>query len=161
MPSRMTGRLKNRARRSLALCMAGGLALGLAAATSSADAASSSARASANATVMAIVPVNTFFLGTPVTVRDLLAAWHGPAGPQTGGYPIRLPDVVPPDEPLGASQRLAAHMSSEESLVWSEARTVQIDVGLLQAGLVAAVSAVSNPEDDDHGTLLFVTIAFN
>lgn len=159
MPSRMTGRLKNRARRSLALCMAGGLALGLAAASCTADAAT--ARASANATVMAIVPVNTFFLGTPVTVRDLLAAWHGPAGPQTGAYPIRLPDVAPPDEPLSAEQRLAARLSPEESLVWSEARTMQIDAGLLQAGLVAAVSAVSNPEDDDHGTLLFVTIAFN
>ncbi|HEY4082966.1 MAG TPA: hypothetical protein VGM81_19965 [Burkholderiaceae bacterium] len=158
----MTARLKPQATRSLALQFlqgASGLALGLAVGMNNAYAGSGIARASA--TVIEPVPVNTL-IGVPVTVADLLAAWHGASGPMTGAYPIRLPDVFAPAEAQTPQQALVASLESQEALLLSEATRMQADGGQLQFGIVAAVSASTSPEADNHDAQqLFITVAFN
>ena len=157
---RMTGHLKPQAPRSLALQIlqvASGLAMGLAVGM---NASAGTGIARASATVIEPVPVNTL-IGVPVTVPDLLAAWHARPGPMTGAYPIRLPDVFPPADALTPQQALVASLGPQEALTLSEATQMHSDVGQLQFGIVAAVSASTSPEADNHDTLLFITVAFN
>ena len=166
MPS-MTARLKSQAARSLARQMlqrAGGLALGLAVGMNANTASAASGVARASATVIEPVPVNTM-IGVPVTVAELLAAWHAAPGPVTGAYPIRLPDVYAPADPLTPQQTFAASTGPQEALTLSGAARMPFDVqpavGQLQFGIVAAVSAVTSSEADHHDALLFITVAFN
>ena len=153
----MTSRPKARISSWQAACAACGLALGLAVA---ANALASGAVATASATVIAPTPVSSF-LGAPVTVQDLLAAWHAAAGPQTGTMPLRLPALVPALTEQEQQQAELADLTPEESGAWSEAHGTRFDAALLQAGLAAAVSAISMEGDEGHGALLFITVAFN
>jgi hypothetical protein len=137
----MTGRPQSRGRRGPATRVACGIVLALAAAG---NALAAGAVARAGATVLEAVQVRDF-IGAPVTVQDLLAAWHASAGPQTGLSPIRLPDLAPPPQTFAGP----------------ESHATQVDPGLLQAGLVADISAISPPEHEDHVALLFITVAFN
>ena len=154
----MTSRPKSRSSSWQAACAACGLALGLAAAMMNAYA--SGAVASVGATVVAPASVNRF-LGAPVTIQDLLAAWHAAAGPQTGAGPLRLPSLLPAQ--TAQEQRLLQleDLRLDEATAWSEAQGARSAGGLLQAGLAAAISAVGEEEDDGHGALLFITVAFN
>ncbi len=155
----MTSRPKPQSKRLLAPWKACGLALGLAAAANYSHA--SGAVASASATVVEPASVNRF-LGAPVTLLDLLAAWHATAaGPQTGGMPLHLPSLLPALTEQEQRSVLAEELSLDESAAWSDARGMHPAAGLLQAGLAAAISAVGAEEDEGHGARLFITVAFN
>lgn len=155
----MTSRPKSPVQSWQAACAVAGLVLGLAAGANAF--AASSAVANASATVVAPAMVNGF-LGAPVTIQGLLAAWHATAaGPQTGSAPLRLPSTLPAQTTQEQQLALLAELSQDESGAWSEARQAHLDAGLLQAGLAAAVSAVSAEEDERHGALVFITVAFN
>ena len=160
----MTSHPKHRNRSSLTAWAVGGCVLGLGISLyfSSQPAHAAGAMARASATVMAPVTVSSF-LGAPVTVRDLLAAWHASAaGPQTGAGPIRLPSLLP--LPTEQEQRQAEldSQTQEQLNAWSDAQRAQpSNTGLLQTGLAAAITALGQPGGEGDGGLLFITVAFN
>ncbi len=156
----MTSRPKSRVPSRQAACVAAGVALGLAVGAN-AFAASPGAVARASATVVEPASVNRF-LGAPVTVQDLLAAWHASgAGPQTGGAPLRLPSLLPVLTAAEQELALVEDLRLDESAAWSDAHGSRFGAALLQAGLAAAVSATSAEGDEGHGALLFITVDFN
>jgi len=141
-----------------AASVACGLAVGLAVGANAF--AASRAVASASAAVVEPATVKSF-LGAPVTIRDLLAAWHAAAGPQTGVMTLRLPSLLPALTTQEQEQAEVEDLRLDESAAWSEAHGQRFDAALLQAGLAAAVSASSEEGDERHGALVFITVAFN
>lgn len=120
-----------------------------------ADAArSGSALAQAGARVVEPVAI-TAWLGTPVSVQDLLLARDAPAGPATGDLVPRTPAAGPP--PLLPRLPAATILGAVESRTPFAVDMAQ-SPALLARGPAAAVSAAA---DHDGDSPLVITVAFN
>ena len=137
----------------VALC-ASALAL-LCVLLAAADAARGSAGTTqARATVVEPVAVMAW-LGTPVSVQDLLLARDTPAGPATGGLVPRMPAASPPPPlPRLPAATILGAVESRTPFAVDMAQSA----GLLARGPAAAVSAAA---DHDGDSPLVITVAFN
>ncbi|MDR7331857.1 hypothetical protein [Roseateles asaccharophilus] len=120
-----------------------------------ADAArSGSAMAQASARVVEPVAI-TAWLGTPVSVQDLLLARDAPAGPATGDLVPRMPAASPPPPlPRLPAATILGAVESRSPFAIDMAQSA----GSLARGPAAAVSAAA---DHDGDSPLVITVAFN
>ncbi len=112
-----------------------------------------SATGQASAAVVLPVPVNAW-LGTPVSVQDLLLAQDAPAGPATGSLVPQVPAVAAPLQTRMPPAWIADVLDGRAAF--------SIDMvpgaGLLPQGPAASISAAAH---SDGQTPLTITVAFN
>ncbi len=127
-------------------------------------AASSSSTAQASARVVEGVSV-IGLLGSPVNLADVLAALRSlAAGPNTGSRLIRIPSLVPPDDPAAPGFGLGSEAGMAEAMAGARL-SAQPDAaaGLLEGSLAAAISLAREAPGSDAAESgpVTITVDFN
>jgi len=150
----MTARPESRFMNAQIRRAVGGLLLGFVA---SAPAFAASAKAQASVTIAEAVHVNGL-IGVPVTNADLIAAWRAAPATNTGMMPLRLPSLLMPAQ---AAAGPAFDPAAAATLAQAGTDVDRADDGVLQPGLVAAISAIRYESGEGHAAQLSITVAFN
>jgi len=122
-----------------------------------APAYAASARMQVSVTVVEAVKVNAL-IGVPIDVADLIAAWNAAPSTNAGEMPLRLPNLLAPSD---AAVGPAFDPGAASTFVQSPADVDRDDEGVLQRGLVVAVSAIRYESSESHAAQLSITVAFN